>query len=155
MDIATLAAGLAGFLAPLIPALVAGAGKAAEKIGQELGEKGWEKAKALWDKLRGRLGENSAAVKALAEAPEDEDAQVALRVALKQVLKADSALADELAALLSQANTAVAQHVEIRGSDNVVAQGGGSVAAGHGGVAVGGSVSGSVINTGDRGSDKK
>jgi hypothetical protein len=74
-------------------------------------------------------------------------------VALKQVLKADPALADELAGLLNQAETAVSQHLEVHGSGNVVAQGEGAVAAGNGGVAIGGNVSGSVINTGKRRSE--
>ena len=155
MDIAALATALTGFLAPLIPYLVKGAEKSAEALGQKLGQEGWEKAKAIWDKLRGRLGEDSPAVKEVAEAPAEEDAHAALRVALRQLLKTDAALAAELTDLLHQAETAVAQHVEIHGNENLVAQGPGAVAASRGGVAIGGSVTGSVINTSDRSGGKE
>jgi len=147
MEIATLAAGLAGFLGPLVPYLVKGSEKAAETFGQQLGQAGGRKAAAVWDKLRDRLGKDSAALQAMAKDPKDQDAQAALRVALRQSLQADPALAAELAALLQDAEAATAQRVEIHGNGNVIAQGAGAVAAGHGSVAIGGSVKGSIIST--------
>jgi hypothetical protein len=140
VDIATLAAGLAAFLGPLLPYLVKGAEQGSETLGKSLGQAGWEKAKAIWGRLRGRLGED-AALKEAAESPEDPDAQAALRVAIRRVLKEDPALARELAALLEQAKAGAGSWV--------VARGEGAVSAGERGVAIGGSVNGSVIVTGD------
>jgi hypothetical protein len=94
-------------------------------------------------------------VQEVAEAPQDADAQAALRVAIKQVLKADPALAEELKTLLDEARAAVGAQVAVHGNQNVVAQGTGAVAAGDRGVAIGGSVSGAVISTGDSGSGKR
>lgn len=153
MEIATLAAGLASFLGPLIPYLVKGAEQVSGTLGKKLGEAGWEKGKAIWDRLRGRLGED-AALKEAAESPEDPDVQAALRVAIGRVLKEDPELATQLAALLEQAKSGAAAgpRVDVQGDRNVVAQGTGAVAVGERGVAIGGSVNGSVIVTGDRGS---
>ena len=151
MDIATLTTGLAGFLGPLIPYLANGAEQVSGTLGKKLGEAGWEKAKAIWGRLRGRLGED-VALKEAAESPEDPDVQAALRVAIRRVLKEDPELVTELAALLEQAKAAAGPRVDVQGDRNVVAQGDGAVAVGERGVAIGGSVNGSVIVTGDHGS---
>lgn len=151
MDIATLAAGLAGLLGPVIPYLVKGAEQLSGALGTKLGETGWEKAKVIWDRLRGRLGKDTA-VQEAAESPEDPDAQAALRVAIRRVLKEDPELARQLASLLEQAKAGAGPRVDVQGDRNLVAQGEGAVAAGERGVAIGGNVSGSVIVTGDHAS---
>ena len=146
MDITTLAAGLAGFLAPLLPPLATGAARAVEKAAEELGKEGWEQAKALWGRLRELLGADSAAVKRAAEAVGQDDAHTALREALKELLTAHPEFAPELHHLLARAEAAV--RPEVHGGGNLLVRGNAATVAGDHAVAVGGSVSGSVINTG-------
>lgn len=147
MDITTLTNNLANFLAPLVPYLVAGGTAAAEAIGEDA----WEKAKAIWARLRGRLPAEATVVKALAEDPQDPDALAGLRLELKRILQTDAELAQALADLLAEARAQAAQYVAVHGNDNAVAQGAGAVAASGGGVAIGGNVNGSVITTGQGG----
>jgi hypothetical protein len=135
-----LPAQLVQFLAPFLPYLLKGvklAGQeAAKKLGEKAGEQGFEQAKALWDKLRPKVEARPAALEAAQDAathPDDEDALAALRLQLKKLLAEDDSLAQELAHLLQQARPA---------GKNVTASGERSVA-------IGGSVSGSVIVTGD------
>ena len=93
--------------------------------------------RTLWDKLRPKVETRPAALEAIQDAadhPDDEDALAALRLQLKKLLAEDEALAKELAHLLAQARPA---------GQTVTASGNRSVA-------IGGSVSGSVIVTGDR-----
>jgi hypothetical protein len=136
-----LPAQLVQFLAPYLPYLVKGlklAGQeAARKLGEKAGEQGFEQAKALWDKLRPKIEARPAALEAAQDAaahPDDEDALAALRLQLKKLLAEDPALAQELARLLPQSGPA---------GQTVIARGDRSVA-------IGDSVSGSVIVTGDR-----
>ncbi len=136
-----LPAQLVQFLAPYLPYLLKGlklAGQeAAKKLGEKASEQGFEQAKALWDKLRPKVEANPAALEAatdVAAHPNDEDALAALRLQLKKLLAEDESLAQELARLLEQTRPA---------GPNVIASGERSVA-------IGGSVNGSVIVTGDK-----
>jgi hypothetical protein len=136
-----LPAQLVQFLAPFLPYLVKGvklAGQeAAKKLGEKAGEQGFEQAKALWDRLRPKMEARPAALEAAQDAaahPDDEDALAALRLQLKKLLAEDEALAQELVRLLEQSRPA---------GQTVIASGDRSVA-------IGGSVSGSVIVTSDQ-----
>jgi len=136
-----LPAQLVQYLAPFLPYLLKGvklAGQeAAKKLGEKASEQGFDHAKALWEKLRPKVEAKPAALEAVqdvATRPDDEDALAALRLQLKKLLAEDEALAQELAHLLAQARPA---------GQTVTASGNRSVA-------IGGSVSGSVIVTGDR-----
>lgn len=137
MDVTALAKDLVVFLAPFLPYLLKAGEKAAEEAGKKLGSDAWDKAKALWGKLRPKVEAKPAAqeaVKDAAAAPQDEDAQAALRLQLRKILADDQVLAAEVARLWEEAKAA---------GVTVTALGDRSVA-------VGGGVSGSVIVTGDR-----
>lgn len=98
MDIALLTA----FLTPFLPALTQLGEKAAGKMAEKFGEDAWNKAKALWARLSPQVEAKEAAREAvtdLANAPEDEDLQTALRVQLKKLLDQNQALAVEVAQL--------------------------------------------------------
>jgi hypothetical protein len=103
MEIATLIA----FLSPFLPFLLKLGGKAAEKATEsaagKFGEASWAKAQAVWEKLSPKVEAKESAKEAaldLANAPEDEDLQVALKVQLKKLLDQDEALANAIAQIL-------------------------------------------------------
>ncbi|MEH2451440.1 hypothetical protein [Nostoc sp.] len=103
MDIALLVK----FLAPCLPYLLNVGNKAVEGASQKVGEDVWNKAKAIWAKLHPKVEAKEAAKEAatdVAQKPEDEDLQASLRVQLKKILEADTALAEEIAKIL-QAST--------------------------------------------------
>jgi len=102
-----LAAAITAFLAPFLPHLLKVgqpvADAASKKLGEKFGEGTWERAKALWDKLRPKVEAKEAAKEAIgdvANAPEDEALQTVLRVQLEKLLAKDEALVQELAQLL-------------------------------------------------------
>ncbi len=140
MDPATIAAAVVAFLAPYL----AEGGKA---VAKKAGE-------ALWEAVKQRLQGKPAAEEALRDletAPQDEDAQAALRLQVKKALAADPGFLSELARLLEEAEKeapGAVYRATLQGS-GAIAQGPGAVAAGEGGVAIGGDVKGSVIVTGD------
>jgi len=137
MDYPQLSAQLVQFLAPFLPYLVKGlklAGQeAAKKLGEKTGEQGFEQAKALWDKLRPKKNVEQVA-QTVAALPDNQALREALREEIARALAEDDSLAQELARLLPQSGPA---------GQTVIASGDRSVA-------IGGSVSGSVIVTGDR-----
>ena len=146
MDIATVTAGVTGALVPALPFLVKAGEKGAEIIGQQLGAGAWETAKALWRKLRPAVEASptaAAAVQDAVAAPEDADAQGALRLQLKKLLAADQDLFAGLAQVLEAAGHPQHYQAAVYG-DGAAAQGPGAVAAGKGGVAVGGDLHGGV-----------
>jgi hypothetical protein len=103
MEIATLIA----FLSPFLPFLLKLGGKAAEKATEsaagKFGEASWAKAQAVWEKLSPKVDAKESAKEAaldVANAPEDEDLQVALKVQLKKLLDQDEALANAIAQIL-------------------------------------------------------
>ena len=103
MDVTTLSRDIVIFLAPFLPYLVKAGEKAVEEAGKQLGVDAWEKAKALWSKLRPKVEAKPAmqeAAQNVAETPDDEDAQAALRLQLKKLLREDASLAAEVARLV-------------------------------------------------------
>ncbi|MGF2037603.1 MAG: hypothetical protein RMZ43_020165 [Nostoc sp. CmiVER01] len=104
MDIALLIK----FLAPYLPFLLNVGNKAVEEASKKVGEDGWNKAKAIWDKLHPKVEAKEAAKEAatdVAQKPEDEDLQTSLRVQLKKILEADTALAEEIAKIWEETTT--------------------------------------------------
>ncbi|MBD2205477.1 hypothetical protein H6G33_24350 [Calothrix sp. FACHB-1219] len=96
MDIALIVK----FLAPCLPFLLNVGGKVAEGAAQAVGADGWNKAKAIWAKLQPKVEAKEAAKEAaadVAQKPDDEDLQASLRVQIKKILDADTALAEEIA----------------------------------------------------------
>jgi hypothetical protein len=96
---------MVSFLAPFLPYLLKMGEKAAEEAGKKLGEAAWEQAKALWSRLRSQVESKPAAleaVKDLADAPDDADAQAALRFQLKKLLTEDPALLGEVTTIISE-----------------------------------------------------
>ena len=134
MDIALLAQSATNLLMPVLPYLLKPADHAAEEVAKRFGGAAWETAASLWAKLRPAADDKPAlreAVEDAAAAPDDADAAAALRIQLKKLLT-DQALAREIAEILE------------RGAS------GAAVTASGRGVAIGSSVSGSTIVTGDR-----
>jgi hypothetical protein len=124
---------VAQFLAPFLPYLLKAGEKAAEEAGRNLGAAAWEQAQALWARLRRKKNVEQVA-QTVAALPDNPALREALREEIARALEEDEALAQELARLLEQSGAA---------GKNVIASGNRSVA-------IGGSVSGSVIVTGDR-----
>jgi DNA helicase IV len=101
MDIALIVK----FLAPCLPFLLTTGGKVAEGASQKVGEDVWNKAKAIWGKLQPKVEAKEEAKNAAAAAmqnPGDEDYQAALRAQLKDILKSETALAEEVAKILQE-----------------------------------------------------
>jgi len=137
MDCPQLSTQLVQLLAPYLPYLLKGlklAGQeAAKALGEKAGEQGFEQAKALWDKLRHKKNVEQVA-QTVAALPDNQALREALREEIARALAEDESLAQELVRLLEQS----------RPSGQTV------IASGDRSVAIGGSVSGSVIVTGDR-----
>jgi len=96
---------LVKFLAPCLPFLLNVGNKAAEGASQKVGEDIWSKAKAIWAKLQPKVKAKEAAQEAagdVADNPEDEDSQAALRVQLKKILQGEPTLAAAIAEILSE-----------------------------------------------------
>lgn len=137
MDIVALASALTSVLGPLLPYLLKAGETAAEETGKAVAGQSWEWAKSIWTKLKPKVEAKEAALEAaqdVAESPEDEEAQVALRRQLKKLLTEDQSLAEEVGRWLEQGKAA---------GINVSATGERSVA-------IGGDVKGSTIVTGDQ-----
>jgi hypothetical protein len=103
MDIATLTA----FISPFLPFLRKLGSKAADKIEETAIEKfdgaAWTIAQSVWRKLSPKVMAKASAQEAIndvADHPEDEDFQAALRVQLKKLLEDDKALSEEIAQIL-------------------------------------------------------
>lgn len=144
MDPKILADALTTFLAPAMPYLVSGGGELVKEAGETLAEKAPEWIKGLWAKLRPKVEEKPAAAEAVqdvAKAPEDADAQAALRIQLRKILEADAPFAAEVAKLIEAAGPKTSYQAELHGS-GAIAQGTGNVVAGAGGMAAGGSITG-------------
>jgi hypothetical protein len=137
MDYPQLSTQLVQFLAPFLPYLLKGlklAGQeAAKELGEQASEQAFEQAKALWDKLRRKKNVEQVA-QTVAALPDNQALREALREEIARALTEDDSLAQELARLLPQSGPA---------GQTVIARGNRSVA-------IGDSVSGSVIVTGDR-----
>jgi ATP/maltotriose-dependent transcriptional regulator MalT len=138
MDPATIASGLVSVLAPFLKGFMSGVTDASEKAGEAAGGKLRDFAAAIWGRLHPKLEQAPAALQAaqqVADKPEDQDWQAALRAQLKMLLEEDPALAHELGSSLEEAQQAgVVADVVIYGD----------VKADHGGVAAGRDIAGGV-----------
>lgn len=127
---------LVRFIAPFLPALTGAGQSAIEAVVGKFGREAWGHAQTLWRRLGPTIDERPAAAEAVADlvsSPDDEDSLAQLRNQLKKLLEADPELAAALAADMAQVPAPTVNAVA-KGSRNV---------------AVGGSVSNSLINTGD------
>jgi hypothetical protein len=112
MDIVTLTA----FLSPCLPFLMKLGGKAAESASGKIGTDAWETAKKIWDKLSSKVEAKEAAKEAaidVANNPEDQDSQAALRVQLKKLLEQDKELEGAIAKILADTPPEVIAGVQI------------------------------------------
>ena len=137
MDIGALASSVTTALVPLLPYLLKAGEKAAEETGKTVAGQSWEWAKSLWTKLKPTVEAKPAALEAaqdVAQSPEDEDLQAALRVQLKKLLTEDKSLAEEVGRWLEKGK---AEGINVS-------------AIGERSVAIGGNVKGSTIITGDQ-----
>ena len=133
-----LAGRLVEVLARTLPRLLGESGSGAAAASFPDGE-AWEAAKEIWDQLQPMLEAKIAATEAvqdLAEGPEDPDRQAALRNQLRKILSSDQALAEQLAGILQSHAPSVAYSATSQAGG--IAQGERPVAAGAGGIAVGG-----------------
>ncbi len=127
-----LAQKITSFLLPLLPHLLKIGDKAAEEVGKKIGGEGWERAKALWERLRRKKNVEQVA-QTVAALPDNQALREALREEIARALQEDGALREEIARLWGEAQ---ASGVTV-------------TASGDRSVAIGGNVSGSVIITGD------
>ncbi len=137
MDIGALASSLTAALVPLLPYLLKAGEKAAEETGKAVAGQSWEWGKSLWSKLKPKVEAKPEALEAaedIAQSPDDQDAQAAFRRQLKKLLTEDQSLAEEVGRWLEQGKAA-GINVSVSGDRNV---------------AIGGSITGSTIITGDQ-----
>ncbi len=120
-------ASLTAFLAPLLPALLNIGSRVAQETVEAVGEEAVGLGRRIWDRLRGKVEAKPAATEAVndvAEHPDDEDLQAALRVQLRKLLEEDPELAADLDRLWEEGKASGAVNV------TVTASGAGSVAIG-------------------------
>lgn len=137
MDIGALASSLTTALVPLLPYLLKVGEKAAEETGKAVAGQSWEWVKSVWTRLKPKVEAKPAALEAaqdIAQSPEDQDAQAALRRQLRKLLAEDQSLAEDVSRWLEQGKAA---GITV-------------TASGERNVAIGGDVKGSTIVTGDR-----
>jgi hypothetical protein len=140
MDITTLTKEVTAFLLPFWPYLLKTGEAAAAEAGKRFTVELWDKAKRVWESLRPKVEGKEAARDAVHDAanePADEDAQAALRNQLKKLLTEDATFAAALAQLW-QANKLTPTTIVK------------NVTATNRGVAIGGSLKGGTIITGDQ-----
>ena len=136
MDIGVLASSLTTALVPLLPYLLKAGEKAAEETGKAAANQSLEWGKSLWSKLKSKVEAKPDALEAaqdIAQSPEDQDAQAALRRHLRKLLTEGQSLAEEVSRWLEQGKAAGLT----------------VTASGERSVAIGGNVKGSTIVTGD------
>jgi len=104
-NIVELAQKIAAFLMPLLPYLLKIGDKAAEEVGKKIGGEGWERAKALWGKLRRKENVEQVAQTAAA-LPDNPALREALREEIARALQEDGALRQEVARLWGEAEAA-------------------------------------------------
>jgi len=117
LDTAAMTQHLASFLAPLLPYLTG----TKDKAGREFSADVWERATAMWSRLRPKIEARESAMEAAHDAsqsPEDADALAAFRLQLKKLLAEDAALAKDLAGLIEPLQSTSGQ-VERSGDRNV------------------------------------
>jgi len=138
MDPATIAAGVVSVLAPFLKGFMSGVRNTSEKAGEAAGNKLQEFAAGIWRKLHPKLEQTPAALQAaqqVADQPDDQDWQAALRAQLKMLLEEDHTLAKDLGSALEEGQQAgVIADVVIYGG----------VKADHGSAAAGRDITGGV-----------
>jgi aldehyde:ferredoxin oxidoreductase len=126
------------FLAPFLPALLQAGEKVVGRAADAVADEAFSYAKALWDRLRPKVGEKPDAQEAaekVAARPDNEDALAALQAQLSKLLEEDEQLAADVAGIWKQAEAAHVVQV---------------TASGERSVAIGGDVQNSTIVTGDQ-----
>ncbi len=137
MDPTTLAAAVTAFLVPFLCKVgTAIADQAQQQLPNQIGQI-WD---AILSKFKGKPAAQSSADDLKSKA-DDRDNQDAFALQLKKLLKDDPAFAAELEKLLQIAQATI--EIANTGSGALATQG--SVAAGAGGIAIGGDVKGSVV----------
>jgi hypothetical protein len=137
MEITALVHDITVSMVPLLPYLFKAGEAAAEEAGKKLAGAAWDELKKLWRILRPSIEVKPAALEAAHEAavaPDDDDAQAALRFQLKKLLTEDPALAAAVDQWWKQAKRSGIE-MTIQGNRNI---------------AVGGQVDRSTLVTGDQ-----
>src|SRR5215510_6555906 len=104
LDFAQVAAATASILSPFMPYLVEGG----KKFAARAGDAAWEKAQALWERLRASIGEDPKITKSaelVAADPLDEGAQALFAKSLAARLSETPELVTQLTALLGGEET--------------------------------------------------
>jgi transcription elongation factor GreA-like protein len=110
MDIAVLTA----FLAPFLPFLMKLGNKVVEGAAQKSGEDGWDKAKAVWEKLHPKVEakeEAKLAVQQVVAKPESEARIAVLQEELETLLKENPDLAAAIAKIMQSDSEAATSNV--------------------------------------------
>jgi hypothetical protein len=116
--VAPLAGQLVQVLTPFLPYLA----RVGEAVVPQVEQHGWEFAQQLWARLHPRLESKPAAQEAVADvarAPQDEDAQAALRLQLKKLLADDPELQQSLATMLAEGQASGSISVNVSGNRSV------------------------------------
>jgi hypothetical protein len=138
---------LTTFLVPFLPRLLKKGEALADKAIDQLGAAAWERAQALWRRLRPKVEAKEAAreaVEGVAESPDDQAARGAFQFQLRSLLQADPDLAAELERMVQEAqqagvmadNGAVIIHGDVRADRGAIAAGR-DVHGGQGGIHTG------------------
>src|SRR5262245_58360753 len=109
MDIGAMANSVTTALVPLLPYLLKAGEKAAEETGKTVANQSLEWGKSLWSKLKPKVEAKPAALEAaqdVAQSPQNQDLQAALRVQLNKLLTEDQSLAEEVGRWLDQGKAA-------------------------------------------------
>jgi hypothetical protein len=115
MDVAALTA----FLAPFLPALLKPVQEAAGQAAERFGAAAWEQAKAIWDRLRGKVDSKPSAREAaedIANAPESAGARASFQWQLEKLLTEDPTFARELDELWERAKRSAGVRVTVTAS---------------------------------------
>lgn len=142
LDVALIASATVGVLAPILRHLLkAGAEKAVESASEGV-------AGTIWEKLKGKIfGKPTVegAAQEVAATPDSKRAQARFESHIEEILEEDPNLAAEIEKLLRQGGH-LHQEANLQG-DGAIAQagpGGRAVAAGKGGIAIGGDSHGDI-----------
>jgi arginyl-tRNA synthetase len=94
--------------------------KIIESTSLKIGEDLWNKIKAIWSKLQPKVMQKEAAQEAaidLAQNPDHEDCQVALRLQLKKILEANQNLAMDIHQILQEElASAIGDNIQMSGT---------------------------------------
>jgi hypothetical protein len=122
---------LTAFISPFLPYLLETGHKSPENFAetgtQKFGEAAWDKAQAIWNRLRPKLEGKASAMEAATDVADhsgDWDLQIALRVQLKKLLDQDEALYNAIAQIFQADTPDISPRTEIsqtvRGNRNQV-----------------------------------